>query len=139
VPRWVELAAIAVGALALVAALVAAIKWGRRRLRYLGKDPRGVAAACRRDLVAFLADRRVPVDETLTIEELGEVLRRRFHVDASAFVAVAEEARFGPPGRAAEAASRARRELRALEREIRRRQSRTAQARGALSLRSLTV
>jgi hypothetical protein len=137
--RGLAIAMIVCGGIALAVGLVAGLKAARRRLRYLGKDPRGVAAACRRDLVAFLADRRIPVDETTTLEELSEVLRRRFHVDAGAFVAAAERARFGPPDGAADAAGRARRELRALEREIRRQQSRTSQARGALSLRSLTA
>ncbi|MFN8186178.1 MAG: transglutaminaseTgpA domain-containing protein [Gaiellales bacterium] len=139
VSRGLAITALAVAGLLLAVGLVAGLKAGRRRLRYVSKDPRGVSAACRRELVAFLADRRIAVDETTTLEELSEVLRRRFRVDASAFAAAAERARFGPPDGAAEAAVQARRELRALEREIRRQQSWTAQTRGALSLRSLTA
>jgi hypothetical protein len=49
------------------------------------------------------------------------------------------EARFGSPARAPEAAARARRELKELERQLKRRLSASSRARGALSLRSLTV
>ena len=55
------------------------------------------------------------------------------------FVRAVNEARFGSPERAAVAASRARRELKELESQLRRRLSASSRARGALSLRSLTV
>lgn len=139
VPGGVVIAAAAVGSIVSLAGLVAGLKWGRRRLRYLGKDPRRIASACREDLVAFLADYRVSVTESLTLDELRALLRRQFGVDAAAFAVAAEEARFGPPPTSAAAAARARRELRRLEREIHRQQSWADRARSALSLRSLTV
>jgi transglutaminase-like putative cysteine protease len=111
----------------------------RRRARFLSRDPRHVAAACRRDLVAFLADQRIAVDDSTTLEELAASLEKTYRVDASAFVAAATAARFAPPDRAGEAAARARRELRTLLRGLRRALPPSSRARGAFSLRSLPV
>lgn len=134
---WIALAV--VGSLAALALLVLGVKALRRRLRFARKDARGVASACRRELTAFLAERQVRVPEDLTLIEIGELVRRRFRVDPTGFVAAAEAARFGPPERADRAAASARSALRQLEREITRRQSAAARAAGALSLRSLTA
>ncbi len=134
---WITVAV--VGSLAALVLFVLGVKALRRRLRFAGKDARGVAAACRRQLTAFLAERRVGVPENLTLDELGQLVRRRFRVDPARFVEAAETARFGPPGRADTAAARARSELRQLEHEIVRQQSAAARAAGALSLRSLTI
>ena len=119
--------------------LLFAAKALRRRLRFVSKDPRKVASACRRDLVAFLLDQRIGFPESATLDELGAYLQRHYHVNAMPFVRAVNEARFGSPERAAVAASRARRELKELESQLRRRLSASSRARGALSLRSLTV
>jgi transglutaminase-like putative cysteine protease len=131
---------------ALVACVVAALvvflwllKATRRRLRFVGGGPRRVAGACRRDLVAFLADQRVSVSPSATLDEIGTIVRVRFSVSAAPFVRAVSAARFGPPGEADAAARRARSELRALERELRREISAAERARGALSFRSLLI
>ena len=111
----------------------------RRRLRFVSRDPRKVASACRRDLIAFLLDQRIGFPESATLDELGAYLERHYNVNATPFVRSVNEARFGAPQRASGAAVRARRELKELERQLRRRLSASARARGALSLRSLTV
>ena len=77
-------------------------------------DPRGVAAACRQELTAFLVDQRVETPRSATLGELGALFRREFAVEPDAFVAAATAARFGPPEEAAAAALTAKRELRAL-------------------------
>ncbi|HSL66330.1 MAG TPA: transglutaminaseTgpA domain-containing protein, partial [Gaiellaceae bacterium] len=64
--------------LALVAggllALVAVAKVGRRRLRYLTRDPRRVAAACRAELVEFLVDQGLTVPRSATPHELAALV-----------------------------------------------------------------
>jgi transglutaminase-like putative cysteine protease len=125
------LAAAAVGA-------IVGVKVGRRRLRYLVRDPRRVAAACTRELCEFLADQRFDT-EGATIRELCERLDERLAVGANPFAEAAECARFGPPGRARDAAVAARRELAALKRRIRRRLGVHNRALGLVSLRSLGV
>jgi hypothetical protein len=119
------------------AAAIALLKLVLRRARYLTRDPRRLAGACRRELAAFLADQRVDVPASATLSELGELVRHELGVDAAPFVAAASEARYGPEGQAPEAARRARRELRRLERLLRERLSRFARTRGLFSLRSL--
>jgi transglutaminase-like putative cysteine protease len=116
---------------------IALLKLGLRRARYLTQDPRRVAAACRRELSDFLADQRLDVPASATVAELGELLRAEAGVDAERFVDAVEAARYGPPDGAGEAARRARRELRRLERALRRQLSTWERARGVLSLRSL--
>ena len=116
-----------------------AVKLLRRELRFATRDPRALATACRRDLVAFLADQRVPVASSATLAEVGAVLEREFVVEAGHFVRHASAARFGPPGEADVAARKARRELRLLRRQMRRELGLAGRVRGALSVRSLTV
>ena len=132
-----ECLADAVVAAALGALLV--LKTVRRGLRFATRDPRALATACRRDLVAFLADQRVPVAPSATLAELGAVLEREFVVEAGHFVRHASAARFGPPGDADAAVRRARRELRLLRRQMRRELGLAGRVRGALSVRSLSV
>jgi transglutaminase-like putative cysteine protease len=115
------------------------VKLARRELRFRRRDPRSVAVACRRDLIGYLADQGVTVEPSVTLEELGGFLERRYRVDATSFARAANAARFGPPGRAEAAARRARRELRALRRELRGRLSVGSRTRGVFSLRSLTA
>jgi transglutaminase-like putative cysteine protease len=127
--------------LALVAAaLLAAIavtKLAVRHARYLTRDPRHVAAACRRELADFLLDQRIDAARSATLHELGAIVRDELAVDPDRFVAAATAARFGPPGGARASARDARRELRALMRLVRTRLSARERVRGLLSLRSI--
>jgi hypothetical protein len=126
--------------LALAAALLlSAAKLVRRGIRYLTRDPRALAGATRRDLVGFMADQGVPVPVSATPTELGQVLERHFGVDPTRLVEALTVARFGPPDRAGEAATRARRELRRVRKALRTRLSVSSRTRGLLSLRSLAV
>jgi transglutaminase-like putative cysteine protease len=125
---------IAVGALVVVG-----LKTVRRTLRFTGKDPRELAGACRRDIMAYLADQGMDVPASATLGELGELVERYFAVEAGPFVRAATIARFGPPDQARVEVVRARRELRRVRRDIRNRINMTSRVRGALSLRSLAV
>ncbi len=129
--------------LLLLALLVAGIATGVvvtklavRRARYLTRDPRRVAAACRRELADYLLDQRIDAARSATLHELGALVRHELAVDPDAFVGAATAARFGPPSGAAPAARRARRELRALLRGVRGRLPASDRVRGLLSLRS---
>jgi transglutaminase-like putative cysteine protease len=115
---------------------VAAAKLLRRRARYLTRDPRRLARACRLELVEFLRDQRVEVPPSATLREVGEAAALELEVDPRRFVAAGTAARFAPPDIAAGAAGAARRELRTLERLLRRRLSGWERFRGLLSLRS---
>jgi len=125
---------IAAGALAIIG-----LKTIRRTMRFAGRDPREQASACRRDLMAYLADQGVDVPPSATLGELGYLVDRYFAVDAGPFVRAATVARFGPPGAAAPALTRARRELRRVRRDMRQRIGFVSRVRGAVSLRSLNV
>lgn len=111
----------------------------RRALRFRSRDPRRVATACRRDLVAFLADQRITVSESTTLDEIGAFLAREYRVDPTPFVRAAAAARFGPPAEAEAAARRARRELKTLLGQLRERLGPRERARGAFRLRSFAV
>ncbi len=126
-------------ALVLAAALVGVVtaKLLLRRLRYVSRDPRRIAAACRRELADFLLDQRIDAARSATLQELGALVREELTVDPDRFVAAASAARFGPPAGAEAAARRARKELRALRRRVRSRLTPYERARGLLSLRSL--
>jgi hypothetical protein len=123
-------------ALVLVAG-IGLLKLALRKARFLTRDPRKVAAACRRELGEFLADQKIAVPESATPAELGEVVRTQVAHDVLPFVDAMTAARYGPPDRADEAARRARRELRRIERALRRRLSVWERARGLVSVRSL--
>jgi len=125
-------------ALAAVVGVIALAKAGFRLRRSARRDPRGVAAACRQELAAFLLDQRIEASRSATLGELGELVKREFGVDPEAFVAAATAARFGPDESAAAASVTARRELRALLETTRRGLTRRDRLRGLLSLRSLT-
>jgi transglutaminase-like putative cysteine protease len=129
---WLLLA-LALGAGATVG--LAKLAW--RRSRYLGRDPRGVAAAARRELVDFLADQGLDVGASATGEDLHALVRAELGVDVRPFAAALGAARFGPPGAAADAAARSRSELRRLLRRIRRGLTRAQRLRGFVALRSL--
>ena len=125
--------------LAAAALVVIGLKTVRRTLRFTGRDPRELAGACRRDLMAYLADQGMDVPPSATLGELGELVERYFAVDAGPFVRAATIARFGPPDLARVELVRARRELRRVRSDIRNRINVTSRVRGALSLRSLAV
>jgi transglutaminase-like putative cysteine protease len=112
-------------------------KLALRRSRYLTRDPRRIAAGCRRELVEFLLDQRIEVPRSATLSDLAGKIDSEFDVAADAFVDAAGSARFGAPAAADEAARRTRRELRRLEHVLRRRLGLFDRLVGALSLRSL--
>jgi transglutaminase-like putative cysteine protease len=118
-----------------LAAIVVA-KVGVRRSRYLTRDPRRVAAACRRELADYLVDQNIDAARSATLHELGALVRRELAVEPGAFVAAATAARFGPPAGAGPAAREARRELRSLTRAMRARVRTRDRLRGIVSLRS---
>ena len=126
------------GLLAVLAlAGVALAKLGRRRVRYLTRDPRRVARAVRAELAEYLLDQGLPVPRSATPHELAELLDRELRIDAFAFADALAAARYAPPARAAEASRDARRELRSIERLLRKRLTNAERARGFLSVRSL--
>ena len=125
--------------LAAGAAAIVGVKAVRRQVRFATRDPRAVAAACRRDLVGFLADQGVEASPSATFGELGEIVHREFGVDARALMRALAEARYGPPSTIRYAVRRARPELRRLRRRISAQLALGQRVRGALSLRSLAV
>jgi hypothetical protein len=127
------LALLALGAIAAI--LVA--KTARRKLRYVTRDPRRIAAACAHELADFLADQRLPVRRGATYGELRDAVSEHLAVDAQSFTDALDAARFGPPGGAGAAARRAKSELADLKRRLRRQVFLFDRARGAVSLRSL--
>jgi transglutaminase-like putative cysteine protease len=124
-------------ALLVAALLFVLIKLGLRRSRYLTQDPRGTAAACRRELVEYLRDQRIDVPASIGTRELGEVLSRRTGINGTGFADALGRARYGPLSRATEAAQEARRELKAILRGLRRAIPVGRRFRGLFSLRSL--
>jgi protein-glutamine gamma-glutamyltransferase len=125
--------------LALGAGVVLVVKALRRRLRFVGRDPRSLAAACRRDLVGYLADQGEEVPPSATLRELGALVEASFRVNAAPFVSELTQARYGPPSGARERVRQARRELRALRRRMSSQLALRRRVRGALSLRSLAT
>ena len=117
--------------------MIVLLKLGRRKLRYVTRDPRRVAVACARELAEFLRDQRVPAAEAATFRELGGTVAERLGVDASRFAQAVTAARYGPPAAARQEAGSARQELRDLKRRLRKSLSRSDRARGLLSVRSL--
>jgi transglutaminase-like putative cysteine protease len=117
-------------------AVIVVAKLAVRRARYLTRDPRLLAAACRRELADYLVDQRIDSARSATLHELGALVRRELSVEPDAFVAAASAARFGPPAGSDRAAREARRELRALTRRMRRRLRIRERVRGIVSLRS---
>jgi hypothetical protein len=128
---------VAIGLALLLGGAIGVAKLVRRRLRYLTRDPRRLAAAARSELVDFLADQGVKIGPSATPEEVSRLVHAQLGADARRFAEALAAARFGPPGRSAAAAARARRELRALLRTIRHGLGRTARLRGLVGLRSL--
>jgi transglutaminase-like putative cysteine protease len=126
-------------ALALAAAVVLLVltKLLRRGARFLTRDPRRLAGACRNEIRDFLLDQGVDVPDSATLRELAALVESEFGVESGAFGLHATAARFAPRVGAREAARAMRRDLRALRRGMRRVLSRSERVRGLLSLRSL--
>ena len=120
-------------------AAVLVLKAIRRSARFATRDPRVLASACRRDVVGFLADQGVDLPPGATMPEIGAMLQRFYSIDATPFVRDVTVARFGPPAQAGEALRRARRDLRQVRRSLRARLGFVSRARGAVSLRSLSI
>ena len=129
--------------LALLAAAAALgimlVKQAVRGRRYLTRDARRLAVACRQDLVDFLADQGVPVSRSATPRELARELERALSVDGEPFARALAAARYAPPRASRVASRRLRGELRALRRSLRRRLGVPRRLRGAVSLRSLAT
>jgi protein-glutamine gamma-glutamyltransferase len=124
----------------IAAALVLAIALAKlflRRSRYLTRDPRRLAGACRKELRDVLLDQLVDVPPSVTLSELALLAEAELGVSAAAFGAHGTAARFAPPGSAREAARELRRAMRQLRRDVRRELTRFERLRGLLSLRSL--
>jgi transglutaminase-like putative cysteine protease len=119
--------------LALLAAL-AKLAW--RRSRFLTRDPRRVAAACRQEIVDFLADQRIDVPPSASLQELRALLDEQTGVDPRRFVEAVGAARYGPLPSAAPAAHEARSELRTVRKRLRAALTRWERVRGTFSLRS---
>ncbi len=113
-----------------------AVKLVRRRARYLTSDPRRLAGAVRLDLVDYLVDQGVPIAASATPSELSTELERNVGVSGQRLADALSEARYAPEAQATDAAGRARHELRAVRRGLRRRIGTVARLRGLLSLRS---
>jgi protein-glutamine gamma-glutamyltransferase len=109
----------------------------QRKSRYLTRDPRLLAAACRRELVDFVTDQGLVVPRSATLADLGDIVRSHLAVDPGPFVRAANASRFAAPQEAAAASRQTRRELRRLLRRIRRRTGLLRRVRGTISLRSL--
>jgi protein-glutamine gamma-glutamyltransferase len=123
---------------ALGAALLFVLgKLALRRSRYWTRDPRRIAAACRRELVEFLRDQRIDVPPSVGTRELGEFLGRRAGVDATELAGALGRARYGPLSGAREAAREARHEVRAVRRGLRQALPAGRRFRGLFSIRSL--
>jgi hypothetical protein len=133
---WGILRLLALAAAGAVVLLVLA-KLLRRGSRFLTRDPRRLAGACRAELRDFLLDQGVDVPASATLRELAALVESEFRVEAGAFGLHATAARFAPGVGAREAARAMRRDLRALRRGLRRALTRSERVRGLLSLRSL--
>ena len=124
-------------ALAVVVALLAAVKEIRRRMRYAAADPRRQARACRAELRDYLADQGIRLAPSAGPAEVASLLRDELEVDGTRLAAALDAARFGPPPEAEAAAERARDELAGVRGRMRRSLGILRRARGLVSLRSL--
>jgi transglutaminase-like putative cysteine protease len=129
--------------LALIAAAAAAaimlVKRVVRGRRYLTKDARRLAGACRQELADFLADQGIELPRSATPRELARELDRSLGVDGRTFARALAAARYAPERDSRAAGRQVRRELKALRRAIRRRVGVPRRVRGAVSLRSLAA
>ena len=134
-----SIVALAFLVLAVAVGAIIGLKALRRAMRFAGRDPRVLAAACRRDIVGYLADQGLTLAPSATLAEVGGALDRYYAVDADPFVRATTLARFGPPAQAQAALTRARRELRRIRSDLRHQLGAVSRFRGAVSLRSLTM
>jgi protein-glutamine gamma-glutamyltransferase len=129
--------------LALIAAAAAAaimlVKRVVRGRRYLTKDARRLAGACRQELADFLADQGIELPRSATPRELARELDRSLGVDGRTFARALAAARYAPERDSRAAGRQVRRELKALRRAIRRRVGVPRRVLGAVSLRSLAA
>jgi transglutaminase-like putative cysteine protease len=123
--------------IAIAVVVLTLAKLTHRGLRFATRDPRRLAAACRKELRDFLLDQGLDVPPSATLRELAELVEKEYSVEARAFGLHATAARFGPRRSAGEAARAMRRDLRAVRRGLRRELTRGERIRGLLSLRSL--
>ncbi len=100
-------------------ALVVLAKTVVRQGRYLTRDPRRVASACRLELADFLRDQRIAVPASATAHELSALLRHELGVDGRPFADAVAGARYGPPAGARDSARLARRERKRMLRSLR--------------------
>lgn len=129
-----------VGGVAAIAFLLLQIAKRREAIRArLTSDPAQIAAATRADLLGYVRDQGVVGPTTaLTADELRDLLRREFQVDAGAWARAQTRARYGRPGSGRRSAAiDARRAARDVRRGLRRSLGVRERARGAISLRSL--
>ena len=135
--RGFPVAQVVVAGLAALVLLLVAAKLLFRRSRFMTGDPRAIATACRRELVAYLLDVGITIPRNLGVAELGEVVLKRTGVDSGRLVQHMGLARFGPPAASADAARAAKSELRTVRRGLRRAIPFGRRARGLFSVRSL--
>jgi transglutaminase-like putative cysteine protease len=117
--------------------VIALVKLLVRQSRYLTRDPRRLASACRKELRDVLLDQSVDVPASATLTELAALAEAELGVSAASVGAHGTAARFAPPGYAHEAARELRRAMRQIRRDVRRELNRFERTRGLLSLRSL--
>ncbi len=137
--RGTSIVAMMLALLVGTAVAIVLLKLVVRRVRLWRRDPRAVAAACRRDLAGYLADQGKTVPSSATPRELGDVAAHAFNVDPGPFVSALTTARYAPLPAAGPGAARALRELRRLRRTLGKRNGLYNRLRGAVSLRSLTT
>ncbi|MEX2646051.1 MAG: transglutaminaseTgpA domain-containing protein [Gaiellaceae bacterium] len=129
--------------LALIAAAAAAaimlVKRVVRGRRYLTKDARRLAGACRQELADFLADQGIELPRSATPREVARELDRSLGIDGRTFARALASARYAPERDSRAAGRQVRRELKALRRAIRGRLGVPRRVRGAVSLRSLAA
>jgi transglutaminase-like putative cysteine protease len=99
------------GAPFVAASAVVVAKRLRRAWRLRGGDARRIAAAVRAELVSALVDRGAAVPPNATTAALRAAAERVLRMPLGALAQAIAESRFGPPARAAAAASVARAEL----------------------------
>jgi hypothetical protein len=133
-PGFLRLLLLIAGGIVLAIAL---LKLLVRRGRYLTRDPRRLAAACRKELRDVLRDQLVDVPPSATLTELAALAEHELGVQAHTFGLYGNTARFGPPAEAREAAREMRHALARLKRDLRSELTRFDRTRGLLSLRSL--
>jgi hypothetical protein len=122
----------------LLAALLMLVKRFRVIHAYVARDPHAIAAAVRGDLQAWVVDQGIADGgRALTPNEFGDMLKREFAVDASAWARQHTRARYGPADGSHHAAVAARAEARHVKKRIRASLTAAERLRGAVDLRSL--